>query len=86
MHINHGKPESLQTEKGSEFINEELKTYLSKNRIHHIRGSLYHPQSQEAVEASNRTVQNDLYLSKEMNEDEFILEGFNLGFLVVLLQ
>ena len=34
----------------------------NKNRIHHIRGSLYHPQSQEAVEAFNRTVQNDLYL------------------------
>ena len=32
----HGKPESLQTDNGSEFVNEELKMYLSKNRIHHI--------------------------------------------------
>ena len=56
----HGKPESLQTDNGSEFVNEELKMYLSKNRIHHIRGSPYHPQSQGAVEAFNRTVQNYL--------------------------
>ena len=57
----HGKPESLQTYNGSEFVNEELKMYLNKNRIHHIRGSQYHPQSQGAVEAFSRTVQNYLY-------------------------
>ena len=27
----HGKPKSLQTDTGSEFVNEELKMYLSKN-------------------------------------------------------
>ena len=52
----HDKPESLQTENGSEFVNEELKMYLSKNRIHHIRGSPYHPQRKGVVEAFNRTV------------------------------
>ena len=78
----HGKPESLQTENGSEFVNKELKMYLSKNRIHHIRGSPYHPQSQGAVEAFNRTVQNYLYLAKDMNEDEFILEDSILDFLL----
>ena len=50
------KPESLQTDNGSEFFNEELKMYLTKNKIHHIHGSPYHPQSQGAVEAFNRTV------------------------------
>ena len=78
----HGKPEYLQTDNGSEFVNEELKMYLSKNRIHHIRGSPYHPQSQGAVEAFNRTVQNYLYLAKDMNEDEFILEDSILDFLL----
>ena len=77
-----GKPEFLQIENGSEFVNEELKMYLSKNRIHHIRGSPYHPQSQGAVEAFNRTVQNYLYLAKDMNEDEIILEGSILDFLL----
>ena len=78
----HGKLESLQTDNGSEFINEELKMYLSKNRIHHIRGSPYHLQSQGAVEAFNRTVQNYLYLAKDMNEDEFILEDSIRDFLL----
>ena len=76
----HGKLESLQTDNGSEFVNDELKMYLSKNRIHHIRGSPYHPQSQGAVEAFNRTVQNYLYLVKVMNGDEFILEDSILDF------
>ena len=52
----HGKPESLQTEYDSESVNEELKMYLSNIRIHHISGSPYHPQSQGAVEAFNRTI------------------------------
>ena len=51
-----GKPESLQTSNGSEFVNEELKMYLRKNRIHHIRGFPYHSQSQGVVETFNRTV------------------------------
>ena len=78
----HNKPESLQTDNGSEFVNEELKMYLSKHRIHHIRGSPYHPQIQGAVEAFNRTVQNYLYLAKDMKEDEFILEDSILDFLL----
>ena len=53
-----GKLKSIQTDNCSEFVNEELKMYLSKNRIHHIRGSPYHPQSQGAIVAFNRTVQN----------------------------
>ena len=42
--------------------------------IDHIRGSPYHPQSQGAVEAFNKTIQNFLYLAKNMNEDNFDLE------------
>ena len=56
--------------------------FLSKNRILHIRGSSYYPQSQGAVEAFNRTVPNYLYLAKDMNEDEFILEESILDFLL----
>ena len=70
----YGKPESLQTNNGSEFVNEGLKMYLRKNRIHYICGSPYYPQSQGAVKAFNKTVQNYLYLVKDTNEDEFIFE------------
>ena len=42
--------------------------------IDHIRGSPYHPQSQGAVEAFNKIIQNFLYLAKDMNEDNFDLE------------
>ena len=77
----HSKPKSLQTDNGTEFVKWKLKMYLSKNRIHHIRDSPYHPQSQGAVEAFNRTVQNYLYLVKDVNEDQFILEDSILDFL-----
>ena len=80
--VTYGKPEFLQTDNCSEFVDEELKTYLSKNKIHYIRDSLYNPQSQGAVEAFNRTVQNYLYLAKDMNEDEFMLEDSILDFLL----
>ena len=56
--------------------------YLIKNKIYHICGSPYHPQSQRAVEAFNRTVQNYLYLVKDMNEDEFIPEDSILNLLL----
>ena len=58
---------------GSEFANENFKTYQEKSGIHHNRGSPYHPQNQGAVKAFNRTVQNSLYLAKDMNEDNFEL-------------
>ena len=50
--------------------------------IDHIRGSPYHPQSQGAVEAFNKTIQNFLYLAKDMNEDNFDLEDSVLDFLL----
>ena len=31
------------------FLNDQLKSYLLHQGIDHIRGSPYHPQSQEAV-------------------------------------
>ena len=80
--VTHGKPESFHTDNGSEFVNETLKTYLEKSGIHHIRGSPYHPQSQGAVEAFNRTVQNFLYLAKDMNGDNFELEDSIIDFLL----
>ena len=44
-----------------------MKVFLKNQKIEYIRGSPYHPQSQGAVEGFNRTIQNFLYLSKDMN-------------------
>ena len=76
------KPESIQSNNGSEFVNDQLKSYLLQQGIDHIRGSPYHPQSQGAVETFNKTIQNFLYLAKDMNEDNFDLEESALDFLL----
>ena len=68
-----GKPDILQTDNGGKFNNEEMKIFLKNQEIEYIWGSPYHPQSQGAVEGFNRTIQNFLYLFKDMN-----LDGFNL--------
>ena len=70
-----GKPDILQTDNGREFNNEEMKVFLKNQKIEYIRGSPYHPQNQGVVEGLNRTIQNFLYLSKDMNIDEFNLKN-----------
>ena len=79
--VTHGKPESFHTHNDSEFLNEFLKTYLEKSWIHHTLGSPYYLQSQGAAEVFNRTVQNFLYLAKDMNGDNFELEDSIIDFL-----
>ena len=46
-----------------------MKVFLKNQNIEYIRDSSYHPQNQGAVEGFNRTIQNFLYLSKDMNLD-----------------
>ena len=70
-----GKPDTLQTDNGGEFNNEEMKVFFKNQKIEYIRGSSYHPQSQGTVEGFNRTIQNFPYLSKDMNLDEFNLKN-----------
>ena len=48
-----------------------MKVFLKNQKIEYIRSSPYHPQSQGAVEGFNRTIQNFLYFSKDMNIDGF---------------
>ena len=64
----------MQTDNGKEFVNDKLKSFLDKQSIKHITGAPYHPQSQGAVEAFNRTIQKFLYLAKDMNKNSFCLE------------
>ena len=45
---------------GKEFTNYKLKLYLEGINVDHIFGAPYHPQSQGAVEALNKTIQRAL--------------------------
>ena len=70
-----GHPEIIQSDNGKEFINKILDEYLSGINITHIYGSPYHPQSQGAIEAFNKTVQKalsaayDNLISEKVNWD-----------------
>ena len=73
-----GKPTILQTDNGGEFYNELLKKFLGHNNIQYVRGIPYHPQSQGAVESFNMTIQNFLYLAKDM-------QGINLIWMILCM-
>ena len=77
-----GKPTILHTDNGGEFNNELLKKFLEQNNIQYVRGSPYHPQSQGAVESFNRTIQNFLYLAKDMQGSEFDLNDSVYDFIM----
>ena len=78
----HGKPDSLQSDNGTEFANLTLKTYLEKEGINHIRGSPYHSQSQGAAEGFNKTILKFLYLVYDQNNDTFELNRAITDFLL----
>ena len=64
----YGEPEMFQTDNGTEFRNKDVERYLEEKDIKFIHGRLYHPESQGAVEAFNKTVQD--YLSDCYENDK----------------
>ena len=78
----HEKPDSLQSDNGTEFANSTLKTYLEKEGVNHIRGLSYHPQSQGAVEAFNKTILKFLYQAYDENKNTFELNRVITDFLL----
>ena len=54
----HDYQELIQSDNGKEFTNKTLNAYLEGIDVKHLYGSPYHPQSQGAIEAFNKTVQN----------------------------
>ena len=46
----------LQTDNRKEFTNSKLKSYLEGIGVDHIFEASYHPQSQGAMEALNKTI------------------------------
>ena len=55
-----GYPRILQTDNKKEFVNKELSTYVDSLEVEYVLGAHYHPQSQGANEAFNKTVQKAL--------------------------
>ena len=60
----------LHTDNGKEFVNNTLSSWLENRRIRRVLGGKYHPQSQGAVESSNKTIQrflNEAFTNSKFN-------------------
>jgi len=59
-HIRH-KPRLL-SDNGSSYVSGELAEWLEKQRMSHIRGAPYHPQTQGKIERWHQTLKNRILL------------------------
>ena len=75
-------PKILHTDNGAEFKNKLIKSYWEGKGINFVNGTPGHPQSQGAIEAFNKTVQNFLILAKDAQKDKFNLEHSIADFLM----
>ena len=60
VHVRH-KPRLL-SDNGSSYISEELAEWLEKQRMSHVRGAPYHPQTQGKIERWHQTLKNRILL------------------------
>ena len=60
VHIRH-KPRLL-SDNGSSYISEELAEWLDEQRMSHVRGAPYHPQTQGKIERWHQTLKNRILL------------------------
>ena len=67
-------PKILHTDNGAEFKNMLIKSYWEGKGINFVNRTPGYPQSQGAIEAFNKTVQNFLILAKNAQKDKFNLE------------
>jgi hypothetical protein len=67
----HGPPRYLQSDNGTEFVNQFVKDACRKFNVRIVHGRPYHPQSQGQVENLNRQVKNCLrHFLLQYPEDE----------------
>jgi len=52
----------LLSDNGSSYISEELAEWLDEQRISHVRGAPYHPQTQGKIERWHQTLKNRILL------------------------
>ena len=62
MQLSKSEAPRLLSDNGPCFIPEEFKNYLGKLGIDHIRGQIYHPQTQGKIERYHRTMKNVIKL------------------------
>jgi putative transposase len=60
VHVRH-KPRLL-SDNGSSYISEELAEWLAEQRMSHVRGAPYHPQTQGKIERWHQTLKNRILL------------------------
>jgi len=59
-HVRH-KPRLL-SDNGSSYVSSELAEWLEKQRMSHVRGAPYHPQTQGKIERWHQTLKNRILL------------------------
>ena len=84
-----GYPDILHTDNGKEFWNKNVDNLLENREIKHVLGAPYYPQSQSAIKAFNKYIQNWLYKasdniskSNEEEKEESLKETWNLGLMI----
>ena len=55
-----GVPRTIISEEGSHFVNKVFVKLISRYEIKHMMGLIYHPQSNEQAEISNREIKKIL--------------------------
>ena len=71
---NFGKPKILQVDNGTEFTNNLLDSYCSKNNIKLIHSSPFHPQTNGVCEAVHKEIRKYIYNKYNNQEEEFNIE------------
>ena len=66
--------QDFPTDNWAEFKNKLIKSYWEGKIIYFVNITLGYLQSQDAIEAFNKTVQNFLILAKDAQKDKFNLE------------
>ena len=56
----HGIPLELTSDRGTEFVNELIRTLCTQYKIRHITTTAYHPQGNGLTERTNQTVKNTI--------------------------
>ena len=78
----HGVPHELISDRGSHF-RPEIDTLLQRYGVQHHRSSAYRPQTNGAVEATNKNIKRILGRAMKSLEDNILLEKQLVFFFVI---
>lgn len=66
---NHLKPQVIQSDNGSEFVNKKMKKYLSEIGAYQIVSKSYSPQTNGGIERFNRTIKSMIFKLFTLNDN-----------------